>query len=128
MFDALNDIMLGLEHKVSGPSCNDIEMAIYNRCSRVLDEVGIKCKRRDPYTDTIWRFDSESFCINALFKDRTLQMAGQAYHSPDVARLAASDMVKGFEYCPFNRNMITHFLICSRRERELFRIANEKGV
>lgn len=128
MMDVINDISIALSDKLATTpmDVSALEKAIFDRCARVMSEVKAGYQRRNPLIDTIWRFDNESFCVNALFKDRTVQMAGQAYRSPYVAELAAKDMVKGLEYCPLNRRNITHFLICSRRERELFRIANEK--
>lgn len=129
---AIEDILLALQKKEKetpwAVSCH--ERAIISRLKNVIESIGFAGRMtkvlRDPDTDTIWRFDAESFCINALFKNRTVQMAGQAYCSPNVAGHAAKDMVRGYEYCPLNRNDITHFLICSRREKELFRIANKK--
>jgi hypothetical protein len=129
---AVEDILVALQQKEKetpwAVSCH--ERAIISRLKGVIESVGFADRlqhvTRDPDTDTIWRFDNESYCVNALFKDMTVQTAGQAFHSPDVAKLAAEDMAKGLTYCPFNRRVITYFLICSRRERELFRIANKK--
>ena len=126
--DAIYDMWISLAHKMtSSPgTVTAHEKAIFHRCSHILSELKYRHVVREPETDTIWRYDNESYCINALFKDRTVQMAGQAYHSPDIAERAAVDMANGYEFCPLNRNNILNFLICSRRERELFRVANKK--
>lgn len=131
---AIEDILLSLQQKEKetpwAVSCH--ERAIISRLKGIIESIGFAERITEvpisPDTDTIWRFDAESFCINALFKDGTICMAGQAYRSPNVAGLAAKNMIKGYEYCPLNRNDITHFLVCSRREQELFRIANKKQV
>ena len=80
------------------------------------------------FEPTNYRFESGSFQIWVMFKNRTVAPVARAYKRAIDAVRDAEEYASGFRPCEYRKDRIARFLVCKATVNEVVRLKYRGGV